>query len=40
MTDQLVDNAGLEPLQDRYFSGYIAAFNDVIKAEIDFTEES
>jgi hypothetical protein len=40
MKEQLVDNAGVDSLQDRYYSGYIAAFNDVLKAEPEFKEES
>lgn len=40
MTERLITHAGKEPLEDRYYSGYIAAFYDVLKAEPEFVEES
>lgn len=34
--EQLSNSAGLDPLQDRYISGAIAAYRDLLN--IDFTE--
>ena len=35
MTTILKDSAGLDPLQDRFYSGYIAAFNDLIHIDVE-----
>jgi phage baseplate assembly protein W len=35
MTESLVTSAGVDPSQDRYFSGYIAALRDVYLINID-----
>lgn len=40
MTSHLQDNAGLDPLEDRRYTGYIAAVNDILLAQPDFEEES
>lgn len=34
LRDALEVNAGLDSLQDRYYAGYIAAFNDLIHMEL------
>jgi hypothetical protein len=37
----LEENAGLDPAQDRYFCGYIAAYNDILRFKfVEETEES
>lgn len=41
MTAHLQDNAGVDPLEDRRYTGYIAAVNDLLLAQPEFdTEES
>jgi hypothetical protein len=40
ISEVLTERAGVDPLQDRYHCGYIAAFMDLLKAEPEFTEES
>lgn len=36
----LTAEAGKNALEDRYMCGYIAAFNDALRSEPDFLEES
>jgi hypothetical protein len=33
MTEILVEQAGKDPIQDRYITGYIAGLNDFLKTE-------
>lgn len=38
LTEQLQSEAGLNPLQDREFAGYIKAVKDMVNVELDFEE--
>lgn len=41
MTAHLQDNAGVDPMEDRRYCGYIAAINDLLLMQPDYdTEES
>lgn len=36
--DYLAENAGLDPLRDRWFTGVIAAYDDVLHIELEKEE--
>lgn len=35
LVESLAETAGLNPIQDRYYAGYIAALNEVLLADWD-----
>jgi hypothetical protein len=39
-TEELQTNAGLDPVQDRYKTGYIACIKDLLNVDIETQEET
>jgi len=37
--EQLAETAGVDPARDRYYTGYIAAFNDILRMEYNEVNE-
>jgi hypothetical protein len=35
MLERFEEQAGLDPLKDRYYAGYLAGINDFLKAEFE-----
>lgn len=40
LTEQLQDNAGLDSLQDRYYSGYIACIKDLLQVKLEEIQDN
>lgn len=40
ITEILQDEAGKQPLQDRFHSGYIQAVKDILRVELDEVKEA